>query len=193
MMQPPRFGLTQTVAPSEEPITLAEARLWCRIDADDTSQDSELTLLIKAARQRCENVAGIALVTQTWKLTLDAFPDDGLIRLPRPPLASVTSIKYLDTSGVEQTLATTEYRVDADSKPGLIQEDSGKAWPAVYDVLAAVRVTYVAGYGLAASVPEDIKLRLRAHICYCFENRDTLDDEYLDRLFAVFACGEMFG
>lgn len=192
-MQPPRFGLTQTVTPSEEPITLAKAKLWCRIDSDDTSQDDEITELIKAARLRCEKVAGIALVTQTWKLTLDAFPDDGLIRLPRPPLASVTNIKYLDTSGVEQTLATTEYRVDADSKPGLIQEDSGKAWPAIYDVVAAVRVTYVAGYGGASAVPEDIKQRLRAHVCYCYENRDQLDEEYLDRLFAVFSCGELFG
>jgi hypothetical protein len=210
------FALTLVAGPAVEPLTLADAKNWVRHDPDDSSQDAVYTPLIKAARQACEGVARIALVTQTWRLTLDRFPgyggagfggqgspdywrlgpdaDPRVVRLPRPPLQSISSVKYLDMAGALQTLATSEYVVDLDSQPGRIAPAFGKFWPPTYPVPNAVQVQFVAGYGPAASdVPEDIKLRLRNYVQYCSENREKIEDEYVDCLFLTFRLGEVFG
>jgi hypothetical protein len=42
-------------AVATEPVTLAEARLQCKVDADDTTHDAVLTALITAAREFAEH------------------------------------------------------------------------------------------------------------------------------------------
>ena len=59
-------------APAAEPLTLAEAKLHLRVD--DTADDALIGALITAARQHAEHDTRRALVTQTWKLALDASP-----------------------------------------------------------------------------------------------------------------------
>lgn len=68
------YGLTLVTAPATEPVMLSDARAHLRIDDDDTSQDSLIQTLIQAAREYIERILGRALVTQTWKFTLDRFP-----------------------------------------------------------------------------------------------------------------------
>jgi len=63
-------------APSAEPATVDEVKLDARIDGPEL--DATIELLIKAARQRCEDLTGRALITQTWELVLDEFPVDGI-------------------------------------------------------------------------------------------------------------------
>ena len=88
--------------------------------------------------------------------------------VPVPPLQSVTSIKYLDTAGAEQTLASYTYRVDAVREPGRIALDYGKYWPSTYPVMNAVTVRFVAGY---ATVPEPIRWALLMLINELYEQR----------------------
>lgn len=57
----------------------------------------------KAATEAAEQMTGRAIMPQTWELTLDAFPD--ALELTRVPVASVTSLKYFDATGTEQTLS----------------------------------------------------------------------------------------
>lgn len=174
----------QTVAPASEPITTAEAKTnaWIEISDDDTFVDS----LIEAARERCERVTGLQLVTATWELYLDEFPGvDGAIIVPKPPLQSVSSITYLDTTETSQTLATSNYRVDAISKPGRIVPAPGCTWPTTSFVVNAVTVTFVAGYGAASAVPSEIKNRLKTYVMHCYEHRgqEAIDEDFLDSIF----------
>jgi len=92
-----KFKVVTPVA--TEPVTLAEARLQCKVDADDTTHDALITGLITAAREFAEHYTGRALAPQTLEAALDAFTDDDYIDLPMPPVSSVTSIKYTDTAG----------------------------------------------------------------------------------------------
>jgi uncharacterized phiE125 gp8 family phage protein len=46
------MGLVQTVAPTLEPVSIAQAKLWCRIDESDDDQVVED--LIKRARAYIE-------------------------------------------------------------------------------------------------------------------------------------------
>ena len=139
--------------PSVEPVTLAEAKLHCKVDFVD--DDALINSLITATRQQAEHITGRAFCTQTLELVLDDFPD--AFRLLMPPAASVTSLKYIDTNGVEQTMAASAYSLDKDSEPGWVSPAFDTEWPETRPVPNAVRVRYVAGYGVASFVPAGIK------------------------------------
>lgn len=143
-------------APATEPVTLAEAKLQCRID--DATDDALITSLIIAAREQCEHILQRALITQTWENVLDGFPSDNDIELLNPPIIAITSIKYIDAATAnEVTLASNQYSLDKDSEPGWVMPAYGVTWPATLDIANAVRVRYTAGYGAAADVPAAIK------------------------------------
>lgn len=146
------MSLTLVQAPALEPVSLALAKTHCRIDG--TEFDTLLPAWITAARQRAEHELGRALITQTWLLTLDAFPA-AEIELPKPRVLAIESVMYLDAAGAEQTLAPAAYALDSYTLPGwLFPTDS---WPATYDGANAVRVRFTAGYGpAAADVPSQV-------------------------------------
>ena len=87
----------------------------------------------------------------------------------------MATVKYLDVDGVQQTLAGTEYLVDVDSQPGYVVPAYGKAWPATYAQVNAVKVRYTAGYGTTADkVPAPIKQWMLLHIGHYYRNREAV-------------------
>lgn len=172
-------SINTTVAPTFEPLTVTEAREFCRID--DDSQDTTLATCIKAARERIETETRRAICTQTIRVTLDKFPrgddddsDDFAIVVPRPPLQSVSSITYIDTTGTVQTLATDRYTVDSYSEPGRIVPAYGIYWPTTRDVPNAVTITAVVGY-TAATMPARVKLLCGLLTHYEFDQRNPVN------------------
>jgi len=177
------MALKLITSPAIEPVTLEEARVHCK--ATSAAEDFLLELAIRAAREHAENFTGRRFVTQTWDYFLDCFPNEwanqygrsrGEFALPYPPLVSVTSIKYFDEAGVEQTLATSEYQVDASSDPGRIAPAYGKSWPSARAQLNAVTVRFVCGYGGLASVPFSIKAAILLIVGHLFEHREENQD-----------------
>jgi uncharacterized phiE125 gp8 family phage protein len=164
------MGLVRTVAPAAEPVSVAEAKEHLRVD--DTSNDTLIGVLIAAARESVEGMTGRALVTQTWRLTLDAFPCDTLIRLPRPNLLTVTSVAYVDENGDPQTWDSANYVVDTASLPGALRLAYDVDWPTTRTQPNAVTITYTAGYGLAAAVPSAIKAAVLLMVGDLFANRE---------------------
>lgn len=166
------MGLTLTAAPTAEPVSLAEAKLHCKVDGTD--DDTLLTALIVAARRLAEQQTSRALVTQSWKQTFDAFPV-AAIALERPPLQSVTSVKYHDTDGVQQTLDASAYTVHTSAQLGLVAPVPGTSWPATQARIEAVEVAFVAGYGAAAAVPQEIKQWMLLQIGHWYANRESVN------------------
>lgn len=178
--------LVLITAPADEPVSLAEARLHLRLDASGTPathpDDDLVTALIAAARQNLDGADGVlgrALITQTWELRMPAFPCRAwpstrvadAIRLPLPPLQSVTSIKYDDPAGVEQTLDSSLYVVGT-GEPAEIVPAYGQTWPATRGMPESVRVRFVAGYGDAGSdVPGPILDSIKAQIARRYDDR----------------------
>lgn len=128
--------------PSAEPISLTEAKAHLRVDGTD--DDALITSLIVTARQHVEAETERILITQTWDLYEDEFPD--VIEIPYPPLQSISVITYTDEDGVTQTLATSVYTVDMDSEPGQVYEAYNQTWPNTRNEDKVVKVTFVAGY-----------------------------------------------
>lgn len=162
---------TQTTAPTAEPVSLTEAKLHLRVDHDE--EDSLILGLIVAAREYAEMVTNRQLVTATWTAKLDYFPAYEL-RLPHPPLASVTSIAYVDSQGTSQTLSASLYSVDTTSKPGMVTPIYGETWPAVQGQHHAVTIVYVAGHGGPESVPDGIKKAMLMSVGHWYENREAV-------------------
>lgn len=162
------MSLKLITAPTAEPVTLLEAKDHLRVDGAD--EDALISVLITAARKWCEEYTGRQFVTATWDWTMDSFCPSFVA--PIPPLQSVTSIKYLDTAAVEQTLASSVYRVDAVSEPGRIALDYGQSWPSTHPVINAVTIRFVAGYGAPQAVPEPIRQAMLILIGEMYEQRE---------------------
>jgi uncharacterized phiE125 gp8 family phage protein len=168
--------LSQTVPPTAEPLTWADVREHLRVDSDEEEQLVS-TALIPAARARCEGYTGRQLMGATYTLTLCGFPADGIIRIPRPPLKSVTSIAYLDTAGASQTLAASVYLVqtskDEYAQRGIVTLKYGQIWPPTLQQADAVVVTFVAGYTAtpATVVPAPLVGGMLKLITESFDNR----------------------
>lgn len=157
-------------APTAEPITLAEARLHLRVTG--TEEDAKITSLIMGAREAAEHITGRALMAQTWELALNGFVD--AISLPRPPLASITSVKYLNTAGVLTTLDASAYLLDDYSEPARLLPAYGTSWPATRNQENALLIRYVAGYASAATVPQGIKDWMLLRIGLLYEDRESV-------------------
>jgi uncharacterized phiE125 gp8 family phage protein len=164
-------ALRLIAAPTVEPISLAEAKLHLRVDSN--AEDTLITEQIKVARQQVENILQRALVTQTWELVMDKFPNSTTIKIPLPPLQSVSSITYIDQDGASTVYSSVSYLVDTYNQPGRIRLRLNLSWPSVYlQELNAVRIQFVAGYGAAAAVPEWAKAAIKLLLGDLYENRE---------------------
>ena len=98
-----------------------------------------------------------------------------MIQIPRPPLISISSITYIDSDGVEQTLSSSLYRVGTKSSPGRVTPAHGEVWPTTRNVTEAVTITFLAGFGTtAATVPGVAKRAIRLTLGNWFENRESV-------------------
>ncbi len=173
--------------PSEEPVSLAEAKLHLRVDVDD--DDALIGALITAARQAAETQTGRQLTTARWKLVLDAFPGPSLMGVPagasfslpaqavllaKCPVQSVVAIHYLDMNGDPQTVPSSDYVLDAACEPARVTPVSGKTWPATLPQIGAVSVAFDAGYGAASAVPEGLKSWIKLRVGSLYGHREEV-------------------
>jgi uncharacterized phiE125 gp8 family phage protein len=170
------MSLKLNTAPTVEPISLDEVKLHLRTDVDDPLEDTLLESLIKSAREFCEGFQHRSLITQTWELWLDAWPDEDYIKIPLPPLQSVSSVKYYDTDDTEHTFSSDDYFVDSDSEPGRVALNYSEVWPTTtLRPVNGICVTFVAGYGDAAlDVPQKVRQAMLLLISHWYENREPI-------------------
>lgn len=183
--------LTLVTGPEIEPISIGDVCNHSRIDIGD--DDALIELLINAAREQAESITNRALITQTWKLTLDVFPGNGYgkIKIPKPPLQSIDSVTYLDTDGELQSLTdspTSNWILEA-GEPTIMVPDYDVTWPSTYDVPDAVNITFTCGYGDAAEdVPAAIRQWMMVYVAGMYEYREYAYDKpmqahgFIDRL-----------
>ena len=185
------MSLTRISGPAVEPISLADARLQCRLAVDDTAEDTLLSLCIQAAREAAEHQLGRALISQTWEQTHDGFPA-GAIALQRSLASSITSIECVNTAGATVTLDGSAYTLQVSQQGAEVQPAAGGSWPAVTPGLGAVRVRYVVGYGAAAAdVPAAVRQWLLVTVAAFYAQREAFDatgrasalpERFVDRL-----------
>ena len=161
-----------------EPVTLQEVKQATRIDYGE--EDTFTEHLIKAARQFCEEQTQRSFAaSETWQLKLDYWPCGGVIELPRGPVQSVTSVKYYDIDGNEQTIDSSNYILDSASYVARLEPISTYTWPSLDDRLAPITIEYVAGY---TTIPEDIKHAIYLLVAHWFEHRADASNMKLESI-----------
>jgi uncharacterized phiE125 gp8 family phage protein len=128
-----------------EPLDVSWVKQHTHIPAAITAHDSIIRdQYMMAAREQVENDTGRLFVQQTRVLYLDRFPN--YICIPRTPVRSLVSIKYLDQSQVLQTFDLSSVVTDVSGEMFRIALTDDALWPVVDDAPGAVRVEYRAGY-----------------------------------------------
>lgn len=190
----PFRGHQLQTAPASEPVTAADLRTHLR-ETEAGLPAAEANSFITSARTMIEEMTGLALITQSWRLVYDRWPGtrevwwDGVrdgalnelygaaadvaIMLPRYPLQSVSGVSVFaeDNSETVVDVAATFY-VDTYQKPGRIALQYGKTWPIAMRPTNGVQIDYVAGYGAAApSVPEPLRQAVKVGAAMLYTNR----------------------
>lgn len=153
--------------PAAEPVTLAEAKLYLRLDQNE--EDALLSTLITAARLMVEAASGRMLVEQAWRIVLDRWPSNGEIRLPLSPILSVTQARVYDVMGAPQTVAASALKLDRQADPPVIRI-VGEV-PEIGRSRSAIEIDILAGFGAAGAVPALLRQAVLLLAARWFEQR----------------------
>jgi len=152
--------------PSAEPVTLAEAKAFLRVEHD--ADDDVIATLVTAARCHVEAQTRRALLTQVWRLTRDAWPIDGRIPVAPSPLQALAAARVHDAAGAAHALDPQVFLVDAAGAqlvfaPGSLPAP-GRA--------AGIELDIAVGYGdAAADAPQPLRQAVRMLVAHWYENR----------------------
>lgn len=155
-------------------IPLADMRQHLKLDGIGGSthpDDAMVQALLAAAREYAEHYTQRSIGAQTLELALDSFPSSPPgIELPLGA-ATLTSIKYVDTALVEQTISNTLYTLDDYSDKHWAIPAS--VWPTPADVANAVKVRYVT----PAAIPAAGRAALLLLVSHLYQNREAVNVE----------------
>ncbi len=150
-------------APASEPLSVAEAKLFLRIE--HTADDALVTRAIAASREAAEQYLRSALLPQIWEYTV-ANPYRCEVRLPFGPAQSITSIVATDSAGEENTLDSDTYKLSVDGSMVLFVNTPSSE---------KIAIRYSASVASdAATLPALIKQGMLHHIAAMLEQREGI-------------------
>lgn len=151
--------LTRVAAPADEPLTLAEAKLYLRVDHD--IEDLLINDLIVTARLTAEEWLKRSLVTQSWKLAYDACLPE-CVALPMGPVNGITSVTVVNRDNTTQLIDSENYYLNA-AKDTLMFDSAVIGF--------RIEIVYSTGFGAGPAVPRPIKQGMLAHIASMYDHR----------------------
>lgn len=161
----------QIVKPAAEPVTLEDVKTHLRIS--DADEDTYLTDLIAVARDFLERDLDCCLITQSWRLFLDSWPENNSVSICRFPLNSIDAVHVYDVNGDPQLVPPQNYHVDVNSKPARMYVNLAKQ-PQL--PVNGIEIDFTAGFGvLGQEVPDTLRRALLLHIGAMFELRSAVD------------------
>ncbi len=125
-------------------------------------------------------------MSQVWDITISEIPEDDRIFLPISPINSITSFKYFDQNGTEQTLAASNYRLVGNKDHSYIELKSTGSWPSsLEDRDYPITIRVDCGY---SACPDGLKHAILLTIGHWYENRENASTlEYFELPMSVAA------
>jgi uncharacterized phiE125 gp8 family phage protein len=158
--------------PALEPVTLDEAKAYLRVEHDD--DDDIIAALIAGARVHVQAQTRRALITQSWRLIRDAWPDSGRVAVVPVPLRELLAARIYRLDGSTQAIDPAAFVADTAAAPAVLSFASG-ALPVPGRVIAGIELDVETGYGDApADVPEDMRQAIRILVAHWYENRGLI-------------------
>lgn len=165
--------LFRTAGPALEPVTLAEAKAFLRVSHD--SEDALISGLIRAATEEVERSTGAAMIDQTWRLTLDDWPDSASVAVSRWPLKQVLAVTIYDADGNGAALEPSDWLADGEASPPRIHFERK---PPPGQAINGIEVDFVAGFGAAGpDVPDGLRRAMLMLVAHWFEFRSQVSPE----------------
>jgi len=154
-------------APAVEPLSLNDAKAFLRVEHD--AEDDFIVALVAAARLQVEAHTRRALIAQTWRLTLDRWPEDGRLTVRPAPLRDLVAARVYDANNVAHTLDLQAFVIDT-AASALAFAPWGLAAPG--RTSAGIELDVSVGYGEgAADVPEPLRQAIRLMVAHGYEHR----------------------
>lgn len=150
------MSITIVTPPASEPVSLAEVKLFLRIDQD--VEDTLITTLIGAAREAVEAACGRALITRRVRESLDIWRRDavGGAVLGVGPVVDVIAVRLLADNGSQSVIDPERYRLEGGrDRPRLV---FASGVPATLRTVGGIEIEYDAGFADDAS---DLPVALR--------------------------------
>ncbi|MGE0627335.1 MAG: head-tail connector protein, partial [Hyphomicrobiaceae bacterium] len=136
--------------------------------------DAFLSSLIVTSRLHVEQALGLALVSQSWAWTLDAWPSDSSVVLPMRPVDSIESITLFAADGSPAELETWRYVLDGGATPPRLLPTATR-FPDPGARALGIEIRFTAGFGsTAAEVPQPIRQALLLLVAHWYENREPV-------------------
>jgi uncharacterized phiE125 gp8 family phage protein len=168
------MALVLTSGPAVEPVSLAEAKAHLRVDG--SAEDTLVASLIITSRLHVEAALGLALITQSWSLFLDAWPAAAHVRLPMRPVQSIDAVKLYAPDEAVETLSPDLFLLDGAGVPARLVRQGALAWPAPKRTANAIEIAFTAGYGNAvADVPAPIRHAVLLLVAHWYEHREPIE------------------
>jgi uncharacterized phiE125 gp8 family phage protein len=158
--------------PAVEPITLAEAKQFLRVEHDD--DDDVVAALIAGSRIHVETQTRRALITQSWRLTRDVWPEAGCVALLPVPVRTLDAIRVYKSDGTTLALDLAGFALDKSDAPARLSPVHGVP-PAPERPAAGIEIDITCGYGGAGTtVPEPLRHAIRLLVAHWYENRGVV-------------------
>jgi uncharacterized phiE125 gp8 family phage protein len=156
--------------PAIEPISLAETKTFLRVEHDD--EDQLITALIAGARSHIEAQTQTALITQDWRIMLDAWPRRGHIIVRPGPLRALNTARVFDCNGASHTIDSQAIAPDFGASTLAFVP---WAVPAPGRIAAGIEIDVTVGFGeVANDVPESLRQAIRMVVAHWYENRGLM-------------------
>ncbi len=173
------MGLTIVTPAASLPVSLSDLAPELASYSQSVANDAVLTQKLYEAVAWLESKTCRCFIQSTWKQSFDNWPRFSLLgcnefKINLQPLSSISSVKYYDVNGAQQTVVASNYWVDTSSLPPRIVFKNSFAWPTVeIGRPSAVEVVFVAGYENAATVPYIAKLAIKKLAAYWYEKPEA--------------------
>ncbi len=154
MQKPIPLYLRRISAPVAEIITLAEAKLYLRVD--HIEEDIFISELIVAVRMFAEDYLGKSLVTQDWQVGYDTAYTAYI--LPMQPVQHINQIEIV-SGNASQLLDSAQYEL---KQPDTLTLN--------HFSFTEIAIQYRSGAD-ALNQPMALKQAMFAHIALCYERR----------------------
>jgi len=164
------MSITDITAPEAEPVTLAAAKEFLRIDSDH--EDALITDLIKAARERVEFMGRLSLITRRRAYS-SARVCAGRFVINHGPVKHVHKVSVIDGADNATEIPKGEIYINSRARPAVIEVRKRDLFSDYAADPAAIVAEFDAGYGPA---PEDVPMQLRQAVLLLlaqhYEHRD---------------------
>lgn len=164
--------LSMLAGPELEPISVAEAKLYLRVDHD--AENDVIAALITTARLHVERVTRRAIMQQTWRLYADDLSKNNMLEIGIGPVREVIQALCYDQDGDPFVIAPEDYIVDVSSVPARIKFHF-RSKPDRPRLLNGYEIDFIAGFGSTTlDIPADLRQAVIMLVAHWYENRSAV-------------------